>query len=132
MINQEFLDIKYNPKQIPSSELSIFSDGANCQLFAYSLLSDNGYKIPPFRSSELWDDEKYTNKVADELKPFDIILYHNKKQSWGSHVGLFLGNDKIVHLSQENGYPKIQTHKSMAENKKYRYFIGAKRLKSIL
>ncbi len=122
-----FLTIKYNPKQTPEVKSSPFKHGANCQLFAYTLLSYYGYKIPPFRSSELWDDCQFTKKVS-HLKPFDILMYSDNEEAWGAHIGLYLGDGKIIHLSKENTYPKIQTHQSMMEIKKYRHFIGAKRL----
>ncbi|MBT4836449.1 MAG: hypothetical protein HON94_03790 [Methylococcales bacterium] len=129
-IPAEFFNVKYNGKQIPGSDLSIYQSGSNCQLFAYSLLSHFGFEVPPFRSSNLWEDEKFTERV-DSLQPLDVLLYHNKLSSWGAHVGLYLGNGQVVHLSVENEYPVIQSHDSMNEIKKYQYFIGAKRLKNL-
>lgn len=47
-IPENFLNIHYNPRQVPESTLSIFENGANCQLFTYSLLEYFNYSIHPF------------------------------------------------------------------------------------
>ena len=130
-IPQEFLNIQYNPKQTPESQLSIFKHGANCQLFAYSLLKHFGYSIPPLRSSDLWEDQEFTKNV-DELKPFDLMLYHSKPEAWGAHVGLYIGNDTVLHLSQGIGTPEKRHHNDFKLSEKYKCFIGAKRLKKPL
>ena len=50
---------------------------------------------------------------------------------YSDHVGLYIGEGEILHLSAENEYPIVQSHKSFALQKRYHYFIGAKRLKSM-
>lgn len=50
-----------------------FTQGANCQLFAYEFLRYHGLEIPDFRSSELWGDQEYTC-ITVTLKPLDLIF----------------------------------------------------------
>lgn len=129
-IPAKFLSITYNPKQIPGSELSIFEHGANCQLFAYHLLAHFGKVIPPLRSSDLWEDTQSTIVITEQdgFKPLDVMLYHSTDQAWGAHVGLFIGDGKVIHLSQELGHPEVRDHYSFSDVERYRYFIGAKRV----
>lgn len=127
----DFLTIKYNPKQIPVDHLhhSIFEKGANCQLFAYELLRDCGKKIPPLRSSNLWEDTENTLVVDDSnFECLDLMLYHSEDNAWGAHVGVYIGKGLVLHLSQENGIPEVRRHESFSEIERYQYFIGAKRV----
>ncbi len=77
-------DVSYNLLAYPRSKLKISRKKANCQLFIYNLLDHFGYKIPMFRSSEIWKDKKYTIKVG-EPRPLDILLFNKtmdqKKES---------------------------------------------------
>lgn len=59
------------------------------------------------------------------------MLYHNKPNAWGAHVGLYIGDNKVLHLSAEVGKPEIRKHEDFKLSGKYIYFIGAKRLKVI-
>ena len=129
-IPQKFLTVCYNPKQIPGSNLSIFEHGANCQLFAYSLLEHFGYTIPPLRSSDLWADQK-TTKNTHNFKPLDLMLYHYKPEAWGAHVGLYIGDGNVLHLSQDIGKPEMKYHQDFSLSDKYKFFIGAKRIRNI-
>lgn len=47
----------------------------------------------------------------------------------GAHMGIYLGNNKILHLSKEIGYPTIWDFKDFKKRSKYKMFIGAKRVK---
>lgn len=128
-IPERFLQINYNPEVKPQSNYSKdLIDGANCQIFVYSILRFYKHEIPEFRSSELWDDELFTCKV-NEYQDFDILLYNNKDTAWGAHLALFIGNNKIIHLSKAIGKPEIIDCQKLQEREKYRYFIGVKRLK---
>jgi cell wall-associated NlpC family hydrolase len=124
-----FFSVQYNGNSYPGAPgLSGFSEGANCQHFAYELLRYFGKKISEFRSSNLWEDEIVTFRVT-ELEPLDLLLYNREEQSRGAHVAVFLGNSKIIHLSKEQGRAIIWTHEEFLNNSRYRYFIGAKRVR---
>lgn len=129
MVPSAFMQVRYNGKQIPGSGQPIFESGANCQLFAYTLLEKNGTSIPPFRSSELWTDNEHTSTVKGGFMPGDLMLYHDHPEAWGAHVGLYIGDNQVIHLSKENGLPEIIDHGQIQKNPRYTHFIGAKRPK---
>ena len=127
-IPERFFDVKYEGARIPGCDnQSNLWLGANCQVFAYELLRENGLDIPNDRSSELWSDESYSQKVNDYL-PLDIFLYNSCPKSFGAHVGVYIGGGMVFHLSLDNGFPKKESHESMLKNPKYKSFIGAKRI----
>jgi len=97
-------------------------------LFAYELLRHFGKTLPPFRSSELWADKQYTLVVA-QPDALDLMLYHSKPQAYGAHIGVYVGDGIIYHLSLSNGTPKFERHVDLLKQEKYRYFIGAKRVR---
>ena len=127
-IPERFKNVKYVSSRVPGcKDQENLQLGANCEVFVYAILKYFGKNVPDYRSSELWSDEKYTKKV-DKPKPLDIMLYNNKLDSYGAHVGLYLGKGEVYHLSKENGIPKIEKHKDLVKQSKYSYFIGAKRV----
>ena len=123
-----FLTVKYVGARTPGVEnQSDLKLGANCQVFAYELLRVNGLVAPKLRSSELWSDTQYTIKVSD-FQPLDLMLYNSDNNAFGAHVGVYIGDGKIIHLSYQNQYAEIIDHIKMSDNEKYRVFIGAKRV----
>lgn len=141
VIPSEFFNIKYSGARIPGvdnqSDLSL---GANCQVFSYALLAINGVTVPNFRSSDLWEDQQFsitTHKGSvnqlisfDSLQALDIMLYNSSDKAFGAHMAVYIGNGKIVHLSLANQYAEIIDHNTMVTRDKYRYFVGAKRIKA--
>ena len=125
-----FLAVPYVGSRVPGTKNpGDLAAGANCQLFAYQLLRHFGRTIPDFRSSELWADESRTVRV-DSFEPLDLMLYHEERKAWGAHVGLYLGEDRVIHLSKAVGRPAIWRHGDFAAQARYACFIGAKRLLS--
>ncbi|HEU0030458.1 MAG TPA: NlpC/P60 family protein [Kofleriaceae bacterium] len=128
-VPERFLDVAYVGARVPGvGDPDDLAAGANCQVFAYALLRHHGLVLPPFRSSELWDDDTYTARVT-EFEPLDLMLYHDVPEAFGAHVGVYLGDGAVIHLSKQNGRPVIQPHASFAALPKYAYFIGAKRVR---
>lgn len=131
VIPDSFFDTPYDASKYPGSSPNMtVRAGANCQYFAFEVLRHFGILIPDFRSSDLWDDQVYTRKVQ-LLKPLDILFFHSKSDPYGSHVGVYLGNERVIHLSKEVGYPVIWNLQQFKDRKRYRYFIGAKRARSV-
>jgi hypothetical protein len=97
---------------------------AKCQLLRYF-----GKRIPDFRSSDLWEDVDFTLEVSS-FERLDLLLYNSTPRSWGAHVAVFLGEHRIIHLSRELVRPVIWTHEQFLGTSKYRYFIGAKRIRT--
>lgn len=124
-----FFNSYYDGSKYPGSpKCRGIQKGANCQYFAYELLRYFGLKIPDFRSSNLWEDTSTTKKVQ-RLQPLDILLFNTVNKSYGAHVGIYLGNDKVIHLSKGVGYPTVWDIKDFKKRDKYKVCIGAKRIK---
>ncbi|MDW1637170.1 MULTISPECIES: hydrolase [unclassified Vibrio] len=128
-IPDRFKNVRYVSSRIPGckddSDLTL---GANCQVFAYNLLRDFGLNPPNYRSSELWDDSEFS-EVVIEFKPLDIMMYNDSTDSYGAHVGVYVGNGLVYHLSLSNGVPMLERHLDLLQQSKYQFFIGAKRIK---
>ena len=130
IIPEAFFDVQYKSARIPGVESqSDLSLGANCQVFAYAILKENGLQVPNDRSSELWSDTNYSRVVTD-FKPLDLMLYSVSGDSYGAHVAVYIGNGEVIHLSFQNGKPERIPHKTLMMNEKYRCFVGAKRVLS--
>lgn len=102
--------------------------GANCQAFAYALLRHFGRPISDFRSSDLWNDTSETERVTD-LAPLDLLLFNATADAYGAHVGVHLGEGRVIHLSQRVGKPAIWPLERFAHEPGYEVFIGAKRVR---
>ncbi len=117
-------DVSYDASIYPGSKRA--KKKGNCQVFVYDLLKRYGYKIPNFRSSELWTDTIYTTKVT-KPKPLDILLFNKIKDAYGAHLAVYLGNDRIIHLSKEVGYPTIWNFDEFKRHTRYKVLVGIKR-----
>ena len=125
-----FFDISYKGSQYPGNPaLQDIRYGANCQLFAYELLKHYGKPLPPFRSSELWEDSLHTEVVKGELLPLDVLLWNRTPEPFGAHVGLYIGEDKAIHLARREGLAVIWPLSRFGKEDLYRYYIGAKRVR---
>ncbi len=123
-----FFNSIYDASKYPGSGNCIsLENGANCQYFAYELLKHFDLSVPDFRSSDLWEDITYTEKVID-LKPLDLVFFNKDENSYGAHVGVYIGANKVVHLSKEVNYPTVWDMEEFTKRKSYSYFIGAKRV----
>lgn len=103
--------------------------GANCQQYAYEVLRLFGYDMPPLLSSDLWDDDTTTAVVpaGGAAQRFDLILFGETREAHGAHVGLYLGDAQVLHLSYYVGRPAIWSLRQFAEHPKYQHLIGIKR-----
>ena len=128
-IPRAFLRIRYDGSQHPRTpRVAGLKTGANCQRFVYELLRHFGREIPEFRSAELWRDRKYTF-AAQRPAPMDIVLFNRSADPWGAHLGLYLGDGNVIHLSKAIGYPAVWPIGEFAGHERYRTFIGAKRVR---
>lgn len=130
-VPQWFMQIRYNPRVIPDgSSHQLLETGANCQVFAYTLLRHNGKQVPDLRSMELWEDEEFST-VAENFEPLDILFFKKDKQPWGAHLGVYLGNEQVLHLSRKVGKPIIWKLNEFNQVPAYQVLIGGKRFKNI-
>jgi cell wall-associated NlpC family hydrolase len=130
-IPDSFWVVKYNGGNFPrESGAYRLTDGANCQVFAYAILQHFGITIPPLRSSELWSDTKFTQRVS-VFCPLDLILFNRTEAAWGAHVALFVGDNKAIHLSASEGRPVIWRLEDFALREEYAVLLGGKRALSL-
>jgi cell wall-associated NlpC family hydrolase len=118
-----FFDVPYDAARFAVADIRA---GANCQAFAYALLRHFGRHISDFRSSDLWQDTTETERV-DTPQPLDLLLFNKISDSYGAHVGVCLGEGRVIHLSKRVGKPAIWTMDQFAQAPGYETFIGAKR-----
>jgi hypothetical protein len=127
-IPPEFLCVRYDSDRRPRTAEFNLSKGANCQLWAYALLNHFGIEVPPFRSSDLWEDTEFSDAVH-RLQPLDLLLFNQTESSWGAHVAVYLGDDAVAHLSRKIGLPAVCTLEEMLRTPTYQVLVGAKRIR---
>jgi cell wall-associated NlpC family hydrolase len=129
-IPQQFMNVRYDGARFPGAPgVSGVAEGANCQQFAYELLRYFGYSVPDLRSSELWEDTEHTYR-AESLEPFDLLLFSADGKAYGAHVGVYLGDEKVIHLSKEAGFPEIRELAWFQNTPRYCTLLGVKRLRA--
>jgi murein DD-endopeptidase / murein LD-carboxypeptidase len=127
-IPERFQKVLYDHKRYPGAPgVRGVERGANCQQYAYEFVRALGFIIPDLRSSDLWADTVYT-QYFKQPKRFDLVLVHNAPDPWGAHVGVYLGDDLVLHLSKKIGTPAIESIQSMMRQAQYGYLIGFKRI----
>jgi lipoprotein Spr len=128
-IPERFRRVPYNGRRHPGrAGARGLSDGANCQHYAYQYLRYHGYEVPNLRSSDLWADSKHST-VAGRLRRFDVVLFNREPSAWGAHVGVYLGNSRVLHLCKAVGHPEVRTLAQFASDPAYKIRIGAKRFR---
>jgi hypothetical protein len=120
-----FYDVHYDGSRYPGTPGSL-KEGANCQKFAYELVRHYGRFVPDFRSSELWDDTKFTS-FSYISEPLDLVLFNKNSKPWGAHVGVYLGANLVIHLAKEICVPAIWKLDEFAKRPQYACYIGVKR-----
>lgn len=128
LLPKEFLAVPYNGAMIPGRQPDLgLTLGANCQRLAYAVLEHFDLVVPPFRSSDLWEDTTMTTIVA-EPQPLDLVLFASGSDAWGAHVGVCVGDDEVLHLCAEVGLPTVWSLANFAERNRYRTLLGFKRV----
>lgn len=110
------------PGNVPRGEFAL---GANCQLWAFEVLSFFGLSIPDLRSDDLWEDNVSTTLV-DDPQPLDLVLCGRSSDPYGAHVGVWTG-EATAHLCEEVGYPTTWTPAEFMARPRYASLIGFKR-----
>ncbi|MFK4144916.1 hydrolase [Streptomyces sp. NPDC004065] len=103
------------------------AEGANCQLYAYAVLRHFGLDPPPLRSSDLWADTRAGVRVS-RPGPLDLLLFGATDDAYGAHVGVWAGDDQVLHLCAEVGRPAVWGLADFAARERYRVLIGVKRV----
>jgi cell wall-associated NlpC family hydrolase len=122
-----FWEVPFVPDRYPGAvPRSGLRAGGNCQLFAYEVLATFGYVLPDVRSAELWRDTDFTTVVL-EPRPLDLVLFHDRQQAYGAHVGVVVTDAEVLHLCREVGKPALWTWGEFASTPRYTNLIGYKR-----
>jgi len=95
-----------NPYKYGGTSLT---NGADCSGFVQSILAAFDIKVPRIAEDQATGTSSYgggpyaTPKVitVSQLLPGDLVFYYSPI----SHVGIYIGNDQIVHASNSNPYP---------------------------
>lgn len=120
-------DVPYDGARHPrTATVDSARDGANCQLFAYAVLRVVGFEMGSHRSDELWDDTLDTAHVDDE-RLWDLVLVNRTPDAFGAHVGVDLGDRRVLHLCAEVGRPVVWTLDELTSRDRYAVLIGRKR-----
>lgn len=126
----EFWATPYVGRRFPGSRSVAgrpgLAEGANCQYFAYEVLRHFGVDVPAWRSSELWNDTGSTER-ASVPRPLDLALFNGDDNAWGAHVGVVVGEGRILHLCAEAGRPAVWALGEFAVRERYRTLLGFKR-----
>jgi cell wall-associated NlpC family hydrolase len=116
-----FHDVPYVYERFPGVVRTDDLDGgANCQLYAYEVLRHFGWEIPPLRASELWEDESATAAATEPWQPLDLVLFSRGDDAWGAHVGVYAGDEYVLHLCREVGVPVMWTIEEFQRREQYR------------
>ncbi len=122
-----FWDVTYDPARYPgATRPGDLSKGANCQLYAYAVLAHFGIVMPELRSAELWRDTESTHVVLVP-QPLDLVLFHDREQAFGAHVGVVCSDTEVLHLSAAVGRPAVWTFAQFAATPRFAHLIGFKR-----
>ena len=120
--------VPYLASAVPGSGTPLsWLEGSNCQRFAYGVLTLFGLKCPSLRSSELWEDTVGT-VVVDPPQPLDLAFFNKDRNPFGAHIGLWVAEDEVLHLSREVGRPTVWTLDEFQRRPNYRMLIGSKRV----
>jgi hypothetical protein len=126
-----YWDVRYVGARYPGAPVVLrnpdLTEGANCQLFAFEVLRHFGLAPPELRSSELWLDTAATQRVTVP-KPLDLVLLNATRDPWGAHIGLWAGDDQVLHLCAEVGRPALWNLAMFAARPSYRTLVGFKRV----
>lgn len=100
--------------------------GFDCSGFTMYVYSQHGYSLPHSATSQWNNSGTYVEK--SDLQPGDLVLFCDPSRSNGkacSHVGIYIGNNEIVHAASGKGRVRID---SLDTDYYSRYYVGAKRV----
>jgi cell wall-associated NlpC family hydrolase len=93
--------------------------GADCSGFTMAVYNEFGYELPHNAYGQMV--AKSVKKVSmKKIKPGDLIFYGSSKANC-SHVGMYIGNGKVVHASTASTGIIISDYK-------YRKYVGVGRV----
>ena len=109
-----FWNIRYDGKVTPKNAPEYMDETANCVVYAYEVLAHFGRAVPRFWSSELWADASST-RVVDTPEPLDLMLFAAEPVAYAAHVGVYVGEGRVLHLCKEVGAPVVWSLREFAQ-----------------
>lgn len=91
------------------------TNGADCSGFVYRVYQDFGYNLPRTSYQQV---NAGTGVNYSDAQPGDLICY-------SGHIGIYIGDGKIVHASNSKPYPSGGIK---VNNANYRTIIGVRRI----
>lgn len=110
-----------------AADLPALVHGANCQRYAYAVLELFGRRVPPYRSSELWEETDLERSDRMGARDLDLVLFNDRAESWGAHIAVVVGTD-LLHLCAEVGRPALWDWTDFAARDRYREVVGLIRI----
>ncbi len=99
------------------------STGFDCSGFVYYVYKQYGYDLKPGARNQYSTISRSVKK--DDLLPGDIIFFSKTKKASGIfHVGIYIGDNKVIHASSGSDEVKIS---DLSINWYTKYYFGAKR-----
>lgn len=100
-------------------------DGFDCSGFVYYVYKQFGYTLNPGATNQ-WNSLSDTVIPKNDLRPGDLVFFSdNGKVSGMTHVGLYIGDGKMIHASTPSTGVIIT---DLSEPYYVRMYLGAKRV----
>ena len=122
-----FWTVRYDGEVTPKNAPTRMEANANCLVYAYAVLSHFGRGVPPFWSSELWADVSCT-RIVDAPAPLDLLLFAAEPVAYAAHLGVYVGDGRVLHLCKEVGEPTVWPLAEFAARDRYQTLVGIKRV----
>ena len=100
--------------------------GFDCSGFTYYVYKQFGYTLS--RSSKAQANNG-TKVEKENLKPGDLVIYKNSSLTAIGHVGIYIGNNKMIHASEPGVGVVITDIDSKAHKYPQRYVMGRRIIK---
>ncbi len=99
--------------------------GFDCSGFTAFVYREFGIKLPRGSYNQLTLGKRVAKK---DLQPGDLVFFSVTRRAVVTHVGIYLGDDKMVHTSQKRG---VTISNIFADRYWRKYYYGARRLSKI-
>ena len=100
--------------------------GFDCSGFTSYVYKKFGYNLSRSSGGQANDGTK-VNKA--DLQPGDLVIYKNQSLTKIGHVGIYIGNNKMIHASEPGVGVKITDIDSKAHKYPQRFVMGRRIIK---
>ncbi len=100
------------------------STGFDCSGFTYYVYKHFGYTLSRSSIAQANDGKKVEKK---DLQPGDLVIYKNTSLTRIGHVGIYIGNNKMIHAS-EPGVGVIITDIDSSSHNYIKRYVTARRI----